>query len=124
MNHRYARWQDMATVQYRNGQPAGEPQLGTVRRVDGVRVLVRLAAVHRTHGRANSEVWVTPDVDGFYSRDGRTYRLVAVCNRAECERPTLDPYTEAGDPLQRQWCSEDCHETEAEAYWTARWAAC
>lgn len=45
----------------------------------------------------------------------RTMRLFPVCRRTECENPVLDPCTDPGDPLGRQWCSLDCMGTDAEA---------
>jgi hypothetical protein len=46
----------------------------------------------------------------------RTMRLVPVCYRTDCENPALDPYTDPGDPLRREWCSDECHDDSGQAW--------
>ena len=43
--------------------------------------------------------------------------VTTFCHRIDCATPiTGTPVVEPGDPLNRQWCSPECLEAEAEAY--------
>ena len=54
------------------------------------------------------------DSRGRAWRDSGRLRLVAACHR--CGFPVLGtPVTADDDPLHRQWCSEECRDSEAEA---------
>lgn len=42
---------------------------------------------------------------------------MTTCHRINCAAPiTGTPVTDPDDPLNRQWCSEECLTAEAEAY--------
>lgn len=108
---------DVAVVEHnpatRKPRESGKVHYATVTGIAGQYCQVRYDDPAAFTGRRDT-FWLE---SGWRSWDGmRRWRLVPVCCRADCGKPVLDPYTEDGDPLHREWCSEACHEASAEAW--------
>lgn len=111
---RFRRYQDVAAVEH---DEAGKPVEGgqilpaTVTDPRMLSVLARFAD--------RNEWYFLLDSCGRAWRESGRWRLVPVCR---CELPVLgEPVTDPNDPTAREFCSDECRDSAAEASYEQRY---